>query len=442
MATTTDTTITSPDSLDVRSGIRKKLGKPGGRIVMAGAIIVGVVAAVTAVNISSVKPAMQAKQEAAATQTEDKGLEPASLSGDSLNAKASDAVLASNQAVMPPVAAAAPTPPTSTFGNEAVDVPPLDGNQASGNTSTAAQEQHAAEKASADLADTARSAPTAVKNWNSDTGPGSIDAGNGAGGALPASMANLDPASALAAAQQAAAKIAGGQGAPGGAQADPNGQDEKQAFLKAAAEIPQPDLDATVHSARSPYELKTGAVIPAIMISGTNSDLPGCMIAQVSQTVFDSATGANPLIPQGTRLYGCYDSKVAYGQNRAEVVWKRLIYPDSSTLEIGGMEGDDPAGYAGFKDKVNNHYVRLVAFGVMTSLFSAAFQLSQPKQSTSNQTLSNQQVTAAAVGQELSQLGTQVTEKNLNIQPTIIIRPGYRFVVMVNKDIVFPGIYR
>jgi type IV secretory pathway VirB10-like protein len=439
MESTADNSIVSPDSLDVRSGLRKKLGKPGGRIVMAAAIVVGAVAALVAVNVASVKPAMQVKQEAAATQIEDKALEPASLSAQSINGKASDAVMTAAPAPttgMPPVdsptmpQAQAQTLPNANTG----DVPPLDGNDASAD----AQAQRAAIKATADLAETARSAPTAVKNWNADNAP-PVEAPAAGLGQLPA---RFDPAAALAAAQQAAARLGGGQGGPAGQAADPNMQDEKAAFLKAAAEIPAPDLGASVHPARSQFELKTGAVIPAITISGVNSDLPGCMIAQVSQTVYDSATGAYPLIPQGTRLYGCYDSKVAFGQNRALVVWKRLVFPDSSTLELGGMEGDDSAGYAGFKDKVNNHYARLAAFGAMTSLFSAAFQLSQPKQNTNTQSLTNQQVAAGAVGQELSQLGAQVTEKNLNIQPTIEIRPGYRFVVMVNKDMVFPGVYR
>jgi len=437
MESTAESTIASPDSLDVRSGLRKKLGKPGGRIVMAAAIVVGAVAALVAVNVASVKPAMQVKEEAAATQTEDKGLEPASLSAQSINGKATDAVMTAPAAInaapatdVPAMTQAQPLPNSATDS-----VPALEGNDASAE----AQSERAALKASDELAETARSAPTGVRNWNAD---GGSPVESVATALMTPAAGRYDPSAALAAAQQAAAKLGGGQAGAGGQAADPNMQDEKAAFLKAAAEIPAPDLDATVHPARSSFELKTGAVIPAITISGVNSDLPGCMIAQVSQTVYDTATGAYALIPQGTRLYGCYDSKVAFGQNRALVVWKRLIFPDASTLELGGMEGDDAAGYAGLKDKVNNHYVRLAAFGVMTSLFSAAFQLSQPKQNTNTQTLSNQQVAAGAVGQELSQLGAQVTEKNLNIQPTIEIRPGYRFVVMVNKDIVFPGVYR
>lgn len=430
----TKSTIESPDSLDVRAGLRKKLGKPGGRIIMAAAVVVGAVAALVAVNVANEKPAMQVKQEAAATQTEDKALEPASLSAQSMNAKASNAVMTA-----PPKPAAPPeldlqSPPVSPVAtSDSADVPPLEGNDAGGQVA----QQRAAAKASADLAESAQEASASVKNWGDNSGSSQLGTSS-----LNAATGLMNPAAALSAAQQAAAKAAGSMSGQSGQQTDPNGQDEKQAFLAKAQELPSPDLDATVHPARSPYELKTGAVIPAILISGVNSDLPGCMIAQVSQTVYDSATGQYPLIPQGARLYGCYDSKVAYGQQRALVVWERLIYPDSSTLELGGMEGDDGAGYAGFKDKVNNHYLRLAGFGIMTSLFSAAFQLSQPQQTTNTQVLSNQQVVAGSVGQELSQLGAQVTQKNLNIQPTIEIRPGYRFVVMVNKDIVFPGVYR
>jgi type IV secretory pathway VirB10-like protein len=223
---------------------------------------------------------------------------------------------------------------------------------------------------------------------------------------------------------------------------DQNRQSEKLAFLEKSAKKPATNYLQSVRTAPlSPLEIKAGTIIPAIMIDGINSDLPGDITAQVSENVYDTETGQHLLIPQGSKLFGSYDSKVAYGQNGLLVSWKRLIYPDASSLDLEGMGGSDKSGYSGFRDKVNNHYVRLIGFGLMTSLFSAAFQLSQPQQQQVLAPPNAQQVAAAAVGQQMTQLGIEVTRKNLNIQPTIEIRPGYRFVVKVNKDVVFPKIY-
>lgn len=248
----------------------------------------------------------------------------------------------------------------------------------------------------------------------------------GAGGAMPAGFPAM------------------GNGGPmAGEEPDQNRQAQKQAFLdKAAAANDTPYLSSVRKAPMSPYEIKTGTVIPAVMVDGINSDLPGDIIAQVSENVYDTASGRSLLIPQGSKLYGSYDSSVAFGQKGLLVTWKRLVFPDASTLELKGMGGSDSGGYSGFRDQVDNHYGRIIGFGLMTSLFSAAFQLSQPQQSTTNGQLSSQQTVAAAVGTQMSQLGIEITRKNLRIQPTIEIRPGYRFVVKVNRDIVFPSTYR
>ena len=114
-------------------------------------------------------------------------------------------------------------------------------------------------------------------------------------------------------------------------------------------------LDSQVEAPASPYMIRAGFVIPAIMISGINSDLPGQVMAQVSQNVWDTATGRFLLIPQGTRLIGAYSSDVAYGQERVLMAWQRLIFPDGKTFDIRAMPGADSAGYAGFTDQINNH---------------------------------------------------------------------------------------
>jgi type IV secretory pathway VirB10-like protein len=201
-------------------------------------------------------------------------------------------------------------------------------------------------------------------------------------------------------------------------------------FGKDAALVRVPPLVAT--------ELKAGAVIPAVMIGGINSDLPGQIVAQVRQDVFDSASGRTKLIPQGSRLVGRYDSQVAFGQRRVLVVWDRVLFPDGSSLSLAGMPGTDGAGYAGFGDKVNNHTMRTFGAAVLVSLVSAAAQLSQPEtrsNSGNSLTASNQEIAAAALGQQINQFGMSVAQKHLNVQPTLIIRPGYRFAIMVTRDL-------
>lgn len=235
-----------------------------------------------------------------------------------------------------------------------------------------------------------------------------------------------------------------GQGFSGiGDEPDLNRQSQKLAFLeKAMAQLETPYLPATRKAPLSPLEIKTGTIIPAFMIDGINSDLPGDLIAQVSENVYDTAAGQHLLIPQGTKVFGTYDSEVAFGQNRLLVVWKRLIFPDGSTLELAGMPGADSGGFAGFHDKVDNHYLRLIGWGVFTSMLTAGFQLSQPANNNfNNNALTPMQIGAASVGQQFSQLGLETARRNMRVQPTIVVRPGYRFVIKVNRDVIFPSAY-
>lgn len=185
----------------------------------------------------------------------------------------------------------------------------------------------------------------------------------------------------------------------------------------------------------TPFELRVGTVIPAVMIGGINSDLPGEIIAQVSQNVRDTRTGQHVLIPQGSKMIGTYDSHIAMGQRRVMVGWHRIQFPDGSTMELGNMGGVDQAGYAGFTDKVNNHYWRIFGNATLLSLISAGAQLSQPEDDNSDETTANETL-AAEMGRQWSQVGQQMVRRNLNIQPTLEIRPGYRFNVMVNKDLI------
>ncbi|MQB46069.1 IncP-type conjugal transfer protein TrbI [Rhizobium sp. ICMP 5592] len=192
----------------------------------------------------------------------------------------------------------------------------------------------------------------------------------------------------------------------------------------------------------SPNELKRGSVIPATLITGLNSDLPGRITAQVSQNVYDSATGFRLLIPQGAKLFGRYDSKVSFGQERVLVVWTDLIFPNGSTLQIGGMAGTDAEGYGGFQDKVDRHLWRTFGSAALVAIIGTGIDMSMPESST----LATQDTASDAARRNFAESFGRVAEetisKNLNVQPTIRIRPGYKFNVLVDQDIIFPSTYR
>lgn len=201
-------------------------------------------------------------------------------------------------------------------------------------------------------------------------------------------------------------------------------------------------LNNELETPASPFLVRAGFVIPAIMISGINSDLPGQVMAQVSQNVYDSATGRSLLIPQGTRLVGSYASDVSYGQNRVMMAWQRLVFPDGKTLDIEAMPGADQAGYAGFKDKVDNHYFRIFGSAILLSGVIAGVSLSQDNDNDNSDNQRAGDALSEALGQTLGNAMAQMLQKNLNISPTLQIRPGYRFNVMVTKDLKLPGEYR
>jgi type IV secretion system protein VirB10 len=223
---------------------------------------------------------------------------------------------------------------------------------------------------------------------------------------------------------------------------DQNSQSRKEAFLaRARAAADKNYLDSTRIAPLSPYEIKAGWEIPAVMEQALNSDLPGEVKALVTSNVYDTATGDHVLVPQGSRLVGIYDSQVDYGQDGVQVVWNRIIFPDASTLDLRGMAGQGSGGFSGFRHKVDRHYKRLVGFAVLTSLFAAGFQISQNQNRSVLTYPTPGETAAAAVGREISQLGAQITRRNLNVQPTIKIPVGYKFNVRVNRDILFDAPY-
>ncbi len=192
----------------------------------------------------------------------------------------------------------------------------------------------------------------------------------------------------------------------------------------------------------SPYSLLPGFVIPAVMISGINSELPGQITAQVSQDIYDTPIGQHRLIPQGARLVGEYSNDVAYGQRRVLVAWQRIIFPDGKTMDIGAMPGVDALGQSGFNDQVNNHYMRIFGSALLMSAVVAGAAYSQRDSGGAFGRQNAGSIMSQSLGQQLGQATTRLMMKNLNIAPTLEIRPGFRFNIVVTKDMVFSKPYQ
>lgn len=210
---------------------------------------------------------------------------------------------------------------------------------------------------------------------------------------------------------------------------DPNAQGRKAQFvgtLDKAGDINPHALTA----APSPYLLSAGSVISASLITGLRSDLPGLVTAQVTSQVFDSPTGRILLIPQGSRLIGSYDSVVAFGQKRALIVWQRIMLPDGSSLRIDNVPATDVSGYAGLQDKVDFHTWALLKGVALSTLLGVGSQLTVTGESDLVQAIRE------STQQNVSRAGDQLTSRNLNIQPTITVRPGSTVRLVVHKDLI------
>jgi type IV secretion system protein VirB10 len=215
---------------------------------------------------------------------------------------------------------------------------------------------------------------------------------------------------------------------------DANRQDEKSDFVDRTRDS-NFELHTSVQKPKSPYTLFAGTILPCVMTQGIDSDLPGQIGCMISQNVYDTVTGRYLLLPQGTKVIGTYDSRVAYGQERVLVVWTRLLRPDGSTLSLEGMPGVDLSGYAGLAGHVNNHYGRLLAGVVLGSLLGASAQIAVGANS-SNPGFA--ELAMQGAGQNINEAGQQITRKNLNIQPTIEVPPGARLNIFVTQDLILP----
>ena len=211
---------------------------------------------------------------------------------------------------------------------------------------------------------------------------------------------------------------------------DPGRQIRKLEFLndKSGSATDNP---YAIEDPLTPFEVMAGTVIPASLITGVNSDLPGTVIAQVTQNVYDTATGQYLLIPQGARLIGRYDSVIAFGQSRALLIWSRIVYPDGASIVIDNMPASDVAGYAGLADKVDFHTFRLLKGVILSTLLGVGTELSFDDAESDIVEALRESAQFSA-----NQAGQQIVERNLNIQPTIKIRPGWPLRVIVHKDLV------
>ena len=209
----------------------------------------------------------------------------------------------------------------------------------------------------------------------------------------------------------------------------PSAGDQRQSFLDA-------QLDDTIYLKNglqkplSDYEIKAGTIIPAALVTGLNSDLPGEIIGQVTEHVYDTASGQHLLIPQGSKILGRYNAQVSYGQERAQLVWDRLILPNGDSVQLEAMVGTDKAGYAGLVDEVDHHFGQLVGAVILSSFISVGANLATDSGDDVADALGD------AAAQQAADIGGEIVDRQLDIQPTITVRPGFKLNILVNKDMI------
>ena len=211
-----------------------------------------------------------------------------------------------------------------------------------------------------------------------------------------------------------------------------NGQDRKLAFVNASIDRRTTSPDRVIKPA-SPYVVQAGSVISAALITGIRSDLPGQITAQVTENIFDSPTGRALLVPQGTRLIGAYDSQVTHGQSRVLLVWTRLIMPNGRSIVLERQPGADTGGYAGLEDEVDHHWGELSKAAALSTLLGVGAELGSDAGNADGAVL---RALRRGAGDSLNQTGQQVIRRNLSIQPTLTIRPGFPVRIIVNRDLV------
>ena len=223
----------------------------------------------------------------------------------------------------------------------------------------------------------------------------------------------------------------------------PRGESLSTSLSSAASAVglhPSGTTPLRLDSAGSPYTIRAGTVIPALLLTGVNSDLPGEVLGQTSRDVYDSRTQRVLLVPSGSRLIGSYDNRLV-GTGRLVVSWTRLILPDGRSMTLPRLAATDVQGQAGLHDGVDHHYRRVYGAALLTSLLTAGVQLSQPQQSGLYGAPSARQIAAGALGQTMGDVVLESTRRGLDVLPTVVIRPGQPFNVFLSGDVAFAGPY-
>jgi len=291
----------------------------------------------------------------------------------------------------------------------------VNGTGSSPQANPALQRQQAAEQQSYQEAQAARSA--AVFFSGANPGAGAAPSPSAPAAATPGLTLASDPGV-----------------APAANVLDGSGQDEKRAF---AGQVQTDDyVRGRLEAPRSPYEVKAGTIIAAALVTALNSDLPGEIVAQVTQPVYDHVSGRFLLIPQGARLIGRYDSQVAFGQNRALIAWNRIVFPNGYSLNIGAMEGADESGASGLTDQVNHHWGTVAAGVAVSSILAIGTAVATDAASNDSSGVTIINTGAATAATDASRVGDRIVDKALDRQPTIQVRAGFPLRVLVSKDII------
>jgi type IV secretion system protein VirB10 len=214
-----------------------------------------------------------------------------------------------------------------------------------------------------------------------------------------------------------------------------------RAFLDRVGDATGATMTARLEAAGSPYTLRAGTLVPGMLLTEINSELPGEIVGQVSRNVYDSRTQRTLLVPKGSRLIGSYDNQVAAGEGRLLVAWTRLILPDGRSMTLPGLALKDRRGATGAKGEVDNHWRRVFGNALLLSALGAGVQLSQPQPASVLTAPSARQVAAGALGQELSHVALEILRRGMDVAPTITIPAGQPFNVFLNGDVVFDRPY-
>ena len=213
------------------------------------------------------------------------------------------------------------------------------------------------------------------------------------------------------------------------AEAAQGDQAAKRAFMAQASNARTVSIERLTAPA-APNIVQAGSIIPAALITGIRSDLPGQITAQVTQNVYDSITGRILLIPQGARLIGEYDSEVAAGQTRVLLAWDRLIMPDGRSIVLERQPGADAAGFAGLQDRVNQHWGNMLKAAAVSTLLGVGAELGSDSDDDLTRALRR------GSQDTINQTGQQIVRRQLNVQPTLTIRPGHPLRVVLTRDLV------